>query len=66
MCAMAVPMVLLFEGAVLFAVVHDRRKARRRAEERAAERISTTTPRPSIDAVPQPLTTGDDSWGDTT
>ena len=31
MCAMAMPMVALFEGAVLFAVVHDRRKARRKA-----------------------------------
>ena len=31
MCALALPLVLLFEGAVLFAVVHDRRKARRRA-----------------------------------
>lgn len=33
MCAMAVPMVALFEGAVLFAYVHDRRKAQRQADE---------------------------------
>ncbi|MEO8889354.1 MAG: twin-arginine translocase subunit TatC, partial [Jatrophihabitantaceae bacterium] len=32
MCAMALPMVVLFEAAVLFAVVHDRRKAKRKAE----------------------------------
>ncbi len=65
MCAMAIPMVLLFEGAVLFAVVHDRRKARRVAEARSEEHLDDDTPS-SIDAVPQPLTTGDDSWGDTT
>ena len=65
MCAMAIPMVLLFEGAVLFAVFHDRRKARRIAEARAEEHLDDDTPS-SIDAVPQPLTTGDDSWGDTT
>jgi sec-independent protein translocase protein TatC len=65
MCAMAVPMVLLFEGAVLFAVFHDRRKARRRAEEQAAEHLDDDTPS-SIDAVPQPLTSAEDSWGDTT
>ena len=58
-------MVLLFEGAVLFAVFHDRRKARRIAEARAEEHLDDDTPS-SIDAVPQPLTTGDDSWGDTT
>ena len=33
MCALAVPMCALFEGAVLFAFVHDRRKARREAAE---------------------------------
>ncbi|HEY9474661.1 MAG TPA: twin-arginine translocase subunit TatC, partial [Mycobacteriales bacterium] len=33
MCALAVPMCVLFEGAVLFAFVHDRRKARREALE---------------------------------
>ncbi len=39
MCAMAIPMVVLFEAAVLFAVVHDRRKARRQAAERAEEHL---------------------------
>jgi sec-independent protein translocase protein TatC len=41
MCAMAIPMCLLFEGAVLFAVIHDRRKARRKALAREA---ATTGP----------------------
>ena len=40
MCAMAMPMVLLFEGAVLFAVLHDRRKARRKAEAAAQARAN--------------------------
>ena len=52
MCAMALPMVLLFEGAVLFAVVHDRRKARRKAAEQVVETLdddqpSVIDPRPS-------------------
>jgi sec-independent protein translocase protein TatC len=64
MCAMAFPMVLLFEGAVLFATVHDRRKARRKAEEAALadhERLDDETPS-TVDAVPQPL----ESWSDIT
>jgi sec-independent protein translocase protein TatC len=63
MCAMAVPMVLLFEGAVLFAVIHDRRKARRLEEERALEHLDDDTPS-SVEAIPEPLPT--DSWADTT
>jgi sec-independent protein translocase protein TatC len=35
MCAMALPLVVLFEAAVLFAVLHDRRVARRRAADTA-------------------------------
>ncbi len=35
MCAMAIPMVALFEAAVGFAVLHDRRRARRKATEQA-------------------------------
>jgi sec-independent protein translocase protein TatC len=64
MCAMAVPMVVLFEGAVVVAVFHDRRKARRKAEERAANDPGDDVAS-HIDAVPQGIG-GDDSWGDTT
>jgi sec-independent protein translocase protein TatC len=60
MCAMAIPMVLLFEGAIQIATVHDRRKARRREEER-------TQPHPEddvaseVDAIPRSL-----DWSDST
>ena len=37
MCAMAVPMVLLFEGSVYFAYVHDKRLAKRKIEEGGPE-----------------------------
>ena len=64
MCAMAVPMVLLFEGAVLFAVVHDKRKARRKAEAAAAAAVNEDLDTPSrIDPIPRPL---DEPWGETT
>ena len=74
MCAMAVPMVVLFEAAVFFAVVHDRRKAKRKAEERAAAHLEDDEPS-AVDAIPQRLPlSGDarggaaraDSWSDTT
>src|SRR5579875_3130827 len=68
MCAMALPMVLLFEGSVLFAVIHDRRKARRKAAERAAEaavaQVADNVPS-RIDAIPERLG-AEDSWSDTT
>jgi sec-independent protein translocase protein TatC len=64
MCAMAFPMVLLFEGAVLFAVMHDKRKARRKAAEAADERLDDLTPS-RVDAIPTPLGS-DDQWTDTT
>lgn len=64
MCAMAFPMVLLFECAVLFAVVHDRRKARRRAAEQTVEHLDDEVPS-QIDALPRGYG-GDDGWGDTT
>jgi len=54
MCAMAVPMVLLFEGAVAFAVVHDRRKARRKAAEQQAKDAQIDVPA-RIDPIPRPL-----------
>jgi sec-independent protein translocase protein TatC len=63
MCAMALPMCLLFEGAVLFAVVHDRRKARRAAEAGADREVDDLTPS-RVEAIPEPLRA--DSWSDTT
>jgi sec-independent protein translocase protein TatC len=65
MCAMAIPMVLLFEGSVLFAVVHDRRKARRKAEAAAAARAQSPNDNvPSrIDPIPRRLP---DSWSEST
>ncbi|MBE7190284.1 twin-arginine translocase subunit TatC, partial [Jatrophihabitans endophyticus] len=77
MCAMAIPMVLLFEAAVLVATVHDRRKARRKAEAKAARsELAAADPDddvPStIDPIPQALTRGEtsyadeSSWSDTT
>lgn len=64
MCAMAVPMVLLFEGAVLFAVKHDKRKAKRKAAEREVAHLDDDEAS-SVDAIPAPLGSGGD-WGDTT
>ncbi len=63
MCAMAVPMVLLFEGAVAFAIVHDRRKARRKAlAEARTEDLDDTVPS-RIDPIPRRL---DEPWSETT
>ncbi len=64
MCAMAIPMVALFEAAVLFAIVHDRRKARRKAAGQADEQLDDLTPS-TVDAIPSALPT-DGSWADTT
>jgi sec-independent protein translocase protein TatC len=63
MCAMAIPMVVLFEGAVLFAVVHDRRKARRKAAERAEEHLDDDVPS-AVDAIPERLESS--AWSDST
>jgi sec-independent protein translocase protein TatC len=65
MCAMAFPMVLLFEGAVLFAVVHDRRKARRNAEEQAEAALDDDVAS-TIAPIPAQLPDRKDTWGDTT
>ncbi|WP_375490166.1 twin-arginine translocase subunit TatC [uncultured Jatrophihabitans sp.] len=71
MCAMAFPMVLLFEAAVLTAVVHDRRKAARRAAERQEPHLEDHVPTP-IDPIPQPLAAreqraeADSAWSDST
>jgi sec-independent protein translocase protein TatC len=61
MSAMALPMVVLFEGAVLFATVHDRRKARRAPEQYLDDDVPSR-----VDAIPQPIGTADNSWTDTT
>jgi sec-independent protein translocase protein TatC len=65
MCAMAIPMVLLFEGSVLFAVLHDRRKARRKAEAAAQARAhAPDDDTPSvIDPIPHRLP---ESWSEAT
>jgi hypothetical protein len=79
MSAMAVPMVVLFEAAVLFATVHDRRKAKRKAAAKAAERADSADSADSVDTVashldpiPAPLPPAAGSplaqstWADTT
>jgi sec-independent protein translocase protein TatC len=60
MCAMAIPMVVLFEAAVAIAIVHDRRKARRQAAERAEVHLEDDVPS-AVDAIPQSL-----DWSDST
>ena len=65
MCAMAIPMVALFEGAVVIATVHDRRKARRKAAERAAAHPLDDNVASTINPVPEPLEPKPD-WADTT
>ena len=60
MCAMAVPMVILYEVAIRIAVVHDRRKAKRKAAERAEEHLEDDVPS-QVEAIPQQL-----DWSDTT
>jgi sec-independent protein translocase protein TatC len=65
MCAMAIPMVVLFEGSVLFAVLHDRRKARRKAEAAAQARanaLDDDTPS-VIDPIPRRLP---ETWSEAT
>ena len=56
MCAMAVPMTVLFEAAVLFAVVHDKRKAKRKAEAKANAVEDDDLDVPArIDPIPRPI-----------
>jgi sec-independent protein translocase protein TatC len=79
MSAMAVPMVVLFEAAVLFATVHDRRKAKRKAAAKAAKAAEGAESGDSVDIVasvvdpiPSPLPPataaprGETTWTDTT
>lgn len=59
MCAMAIPMCVLFEAAVLVAVVHDRRKASRALD------AALPDDEPSrLDPIPRPI--GDDAWNEGT
>jgi sec-independent protein translocase protein TatC len=60
MCAMALPMVVLFEAAIQIAVVHDRRKARRQAAERAAEHLDDAVSS-RLDPIPERL-----DWSEST
>jgi sec-independent protein translocase protein TatC len=60
MCAMAIPMVILYEIAVRIAVVHDRRKARREDAERAEAHLDDHVPS-DIDPIPRQL-----DWSDST
>jgi sec-independent protein translocase protein TatC len=79
MSAMAVPMVVLFEAAVLFATVHDRRKAKRKAAAKAAKAAEGAESGDSVDIVasvvdpiPSPLPPAtaapraETTWTDTT
>lgn len=60
MCAMAIPMVALFEAAIQIATVHDKRKARREAAERAAPHLEDHVPSP-VDPIPHRL-----DWSEST
>lgn len=60
MCAMAVPMVILYEIAIQVGTVHDRRKARRREAARAEAHLEDTVPS-TIDPIPRSL-----DWSDST
>jgi sec-independent protein translocase protein TatC len=60
MCAMAFPMVILYEAAIQIATLHDKRKARRKAEERAQSQLEDFEPS-KIDPIPQEL-----DWSDST
>jgi sec-independent protein translocase protein TatC len=62
MIAMAAPMCILFEGSVLFAVFHDRRKARRKAEEARLADLDADVPS-RMDPIPRGL---DEPWTETT
>jgi sec-independent protein translocase protein TatC len=61
MCAMAVPMVLLFEAAVLVAVIHDRRKARRPVPTYPDDETPS-----QIDPIPRQLPEPESTWTETT
>lgn len=61
MCAMAVPMVALFEGAVLIAIVREARHARREPEHYPDDEMPSR-----VNAIPEQIGATEDSWTDTT
>lgn len=61
MCAMAVPMLILFEGAVLFAYLHDKRKAARAADEKPLADPADDAMPSTVDPLPERLER-DESW----
>jgi sec-independent protein translocase protein TatC len=70
MLAMALPMLLLFELAVLYTFIHDRRRERRQAEATAAEPQLSDDEASVIDPIPSRIDSGGSSagndFGDTT
>jgi sec-independent protein translocase protein TatC len=66
MTAMAVPMALLFEASVLFAFIHDRRRAKRQLAAESAQLDDNVVS--TIDPIPESLPTRtpdtDQSWSD--
>ena len=63
----AFPMVILYEVAVQIAIVHDRRKARRKAAERAAATPMDDDIASTVDPIPEQLEHSlERSWSDTT
>lgn len=65
MLAMAVPVTILFEAAVLIARLHDARKARREAARRESEALEDAVPS-AVDPFPSPLSSGREAHGDIT
>jgi sec-independent protein translocase protein TatC len=60
MCAMAIPIVVLYEVAIRVATVHDKRKARRKEAERAEPHLDDAVPS-EVDPIPRSL-----DWSDST
>lgn len=61
MCAMAVPMLILFEAAVLFAFVHDKRKAARKETNSGMGAPVDDNTASAVDPMPERIE-HDDAW----